>query len=70
MDLLKEKPRLGKQVQYYGAKVDTRLQDQLMVYRAWEALLDTSGVGWDPINKVVECSNDTWLNYIEVILLS
>ena len=29
------------------------------VYRAWEQLLMTIGVGWDPINKVVECSNDT-----------
>ena len=29
------------------------------IYKLWEALLPTSGVGWDPVNKVVECSNDT-----------
>ena len=39
------------------------------VYKEWEALLTTSGVGWDPVNKV-ECSNDTWLSYIAVIQTS
>ena len=39
------------------------------VYKAWEAMLATSGVGWDPINKVVECSNDTWLSYAAVIMI-
>ena len=38
------------------------------VYRAWEQLLMTTGVGWDPINKVVECSNDTWQTFIAVIM--
>ena len=38
------------------------------VYRAWEQLLMTTDVGWDPINKVVEYSNDTWQNFISVIM--
>ena len=32
-------------------------------------MLATSGVGWDPINKVMECSNDTWLSYAAVIMI-
>ena len=38
------------------------------VYRTWEQLLMTTGVGWDPINKIFECSNDTWKNFISVTI--
>ena len=38
------------------------------VYRVWGQLLLTTGVDWDPINKIVECSNDTWQNFISVIM--
>ena len=51
-------------------KLQSKRDQMRAVYRAWEALLDTSGVGCDPINKVVECSNETWLYYVVVILLS
>ena len=44
-------------------------RDQLrQVYKTWEQLLMTTSVGWDPINKIVECSNDTWQNFIAVIM--
>ena len=39
------------------------------VYKAWEALLTTLDVAWDPVNKFVECSTDTWLSYVAVIIL-
>ena len=51
-------------------KLQSKHDRMRAIYRAWEALLDTSGVGWDPINKVVECSNETWLNYVDVIQFS
>ena len=51
-------------------KLKSKRDQMIAVYRACEALLDTSGVSWDPINKVVECSNETWFNYVAVILLS
>ena len=40
-------------------KLQSKRDRMRVVYRVWEALLGTSGVGWDPINKVVECSNET-----------
>ena len=49
-------------------KLQAKRDRMRQVYRAWEQLLMTTGVGWDPINKVVECSNDTWQSYISVII--
>ena len=51
-------------------KLQSKHDRMKKVYKVWEALLAPSGVGWDAVNKVVECSNDTWLSYVAVIMLS
>ena len=51
-------------------KLQSKRDSMKKVYKAWEALLATSGVGWDPVNRVVERSNDTWLSYVAVNILS